>query len=57
MDKLIAIRLDKVKLFYTKSDSNGYPMGYLLTPGGTKSPVAYIDSLTKSGTFKPVKGK
>jgi len=57
MDKLIAIRSDKVKLFYTKKDDKGYPMGYLLTPGGTKSPVAYIDSLTKSGTFKPVKGK
>lgn len=57
MDKLIAMRSDKVKLFHTKNDNNGYPMGYLMTPGGTKSPIAYIASLTKSGTFKPVKGK
>lgn len=57
MDKLIAVRSDGVKLFHTKDDDKGYPMGYLAGKNGVKTPIAYIDSLTKSGTFKPVKGK
>jgi hypothetical protein len=57
MNKLIATRLDGAELYVTQKTKQGYLIGYLKLPDGTKSHETYIDSLTKFGKFQEVKGK